>query len=149
MNKISTQSAIDIYDYFKVNFLDKQLVRFTIVGGIAFVTNAIILFIFHGLLSLNLLFSQIVAAEVSIVVSFTIHHHWTYKNYHSKPLYARFLHFNGSALGGIIISTSTLLLCVHILKIHYLFGLVIGAAFAMSWNYFANKYFIWVQTTED
>jgi putative flippase GtrA len=143
--KNSSQFAVDIYDYLKVTFLDKLLVRFIIVGGVSFIVNGGLLFALHGLFKANLLLAQIIASEAAIAVGFSLHHHWTYRSYNQKPLYLRFLSFNLTALGGTTISTVTLLFFVHVLKIHYMISFVFGAAFAFSWSYFANKYLIWSQ----
>lgn len=123
--------------------LHTQLGRFLVVGGSAFTVNAILLSFFYALLGLPILAAQIISAEGTIVFSFVLHHHWTYRNYRKKPLVVRFFEFNMSALGGSVISTVSVIVCVQLLHLHYLVGLSIGAALAMSWNYFANLYFIW------
>ncbi|CAN5402339.1 hypothetical protein BH10PAT3_BH10PAT3_3990 [soil metagenome] len=123
--------------------LHKQPVRFAIVGGIAFTVNILLLFLIHGVLNAYLLVAQVIAAEGTIVTSFLLHHHWTYKNYSEKSWRIRFFHFNSSSLGGTLIANGTLLICVHIFKINYLYGFSVGAVLALTWNYFANKRFIW------
>jgi len=97
---------------------------------------------------MKLLLAQIVAAESAIFISFCLHHQWTYRNYRERPLFVRFLHFNGSAFGGQLIATLTLLFCVNVLGMNYLIGFSIGAILALAWNYFSNKYFIWSQATQ-
>jgi len=133
------------YHYLDDLLLRKQPVRFILVGGFVFLSNLTMLFIFHGLLNLNLLLSQAIAAEGAIIVSFLLHHHWTYKNrdYEEKNWKIRFLHFNGSSLGGTAIANGILIVCVHVFKINYLIGLSIGALVALLWNYFANLKFVW------
>ena len=135
----------NFYHYLNNLILHKQPVRFMIVGGLAFVVNILVLYFLHGILGLYLLLSQAIAAELSIVVSFLLHHHWTYKNKITieKHWRTRFLHFNTSALGGTLIASSTLIISVHIFKINYLIGLSIGAIIALIWNYFANQKLVW------
>jgi putative flippase GtrA len=149
VKKLDPRFSVELYNYLKVTFLDKQVIRFLIVGGAAFVVNGGFLYIIHGLLHVNLLASQIISSELAIGTSFSLHHHWTYKGYQDKPLYIRFLRFNATAFGGVAISTLTLILTVNILKINYLIGFVLGAFLALFWNYFANKYFIWAQLPTD
>lgn len=149
MKKIAPVFAIEIYNYFKVNFLDKELIRFLTVGGVVFLSNQFFLFTFYGVLGLALIVAQIISSELATLISFTFHHHWTYQNYNSRPLYLRFLHFNLTALGGIIIANVTTLIGVKFFQINYLVGFSVGAIFATFWNYFANKHFIWAQTVDD
>lgn len=59
-------------------------------------------------------------------------------------IYVRFIHFNASALGGVIISTGGLLFCVKVLNVNYLLGLIIAGTFSMIWNYLANRLFVWI-----
>jgi putative flippase GtrA len=128
------------------NFLlHTQLGRFLVVGGGAFIVNAMLLGFFFSVMGLPILTAQLLGAEGTIMFSFVLHHHWTYRGYKKKSLLLRFLEFNVTALTGAGISTASVLLCVQILHWHYLIGLGIGALLAMSWNYFSNLYFVWAK----
>jgi putative flippase GtrA len=127
-----------------VSLLSKYLVlRFLLVGGLTFLANFLFLYCFHGVLNLEVIFSQILAAEFTILVGFLLHNNWTYRNYQPKNVFIRFFEFNLTALGGSVVSIITVTLCVKVLGIHYLIGLCIGAILALFWNYFSNLHFIW------
>lgn len=149
MKQPNRQFPLEVYNYFRVLILDREVSRFLIVGGVVFSANQLFLYLLHGLIGLRLVFAQIIASELATVVSFVFHHHWTYRNYNSRPLLVRFLHFNLTALGGIIIANATSLVCVYVFGINYLIGFSFGAILAIFWNYFANKHFIWAQTIND
>lgn len=146
---ISSKQAVALYNYVRATFLDMQLVRFLIVGSCSFATNMTVLYFMHGVIGTPLIVADIIAAETSVLVGFTLHHHWTYKKYGSTPLLYRFLRFNLSTATGILISISVQLLIVHLLGINYLIGTIGGSFVALFWNYFANKHFIWAQIIED
>jgi len=122
-----------------------QVGRFLVVGSGAFLVNVVLLYLFHGVMGIPILPAQILGAEGTIIFSFYLHHYWTYRQYSEKPLWLRFIEFNGSALGGSLISTLSVLICTQLLHVHYLAGLSIGAVLATSWNYFSNQYFIWTK----
>jgi putative flippase GtrA len=126
-------------------FVGTQLGRFLVVGCGAFLVNVILLYTLHGILGLAIFPAQLLGAEGTIVFSFVLHHHWTYRHYNPKPLIVRFIEFNGSAMGGSIVSTLSVLAGTQLLHVHYLLALSVGAILATSWNYFANQYFIWTK----
>lgn len=109
----------------------------------AFTVNALLLYVFKGILSLPLLIAQLLGAEGTILYSFVLHHNWTYQKYSQDSLPSRFIKFNLSAVGGLIISTACVLFFTLALHLHYLLGLAIGAVLATSWNYLVNSYYIW------
>ncbi|HTE57615.1 MAG TPA: GtrA family protein [Verrucomicrobiae bacterium] len=134
-----------IFDQFVVFSTKTQVGRFLVVGSGAFLVNVVLLYLFHGVMGIPILPAQILGAEGTIIFSFYLHHYWTYRQYSEKPLWLRFIEFNGSALGGSLISTLSVLICTQLLHVHYLAGLSIGAVLATSWNYFSNQYFIWTK----
>ncbi|MDB5165271.1 MAG: hypothetical protein JWM00_161 [Candidatus Saccharibacteria bacterium] len=126
-----------------LSILESQLVRFLIVGVGAVVFNTLALYLAHGVAGMELLRAQLLSSEATIIFGFIIHHNWTYRRYGKKPLFLRFIEFNFSALGGAAISTGTVILSVNTFGLNYLVGLLIGAVFATTWNYFSNLYFVW------
>ncbi len=118
-------------------------VKFLAVGALGFVINFVLLYLLHSKLRLNLLISQLIAAEAAVLSNFFWHDHWTYKNRQKNSFGKRLTQFHASAWIGSGIATVVLLIAVDIFKINYLIGLVIGSGIALIWNYIWTNFVIW------
>lgn len=135
------------YRFTKTKFAGQPvLARFLMVGIIGFLTNFGFLFVFHGLLGLALLAAQLMAVEISIVVTFLLHHYWTYG--HGGAWLKKLLQYNLSASIGALLNTVLLWVFVVKLGVHYLAALAAAAAIVMTWNYIINLKLIWSSKTQ-
>lgn len=108
-SKIESKTAKDI---FRVVFLlrwndelTKKFIKFGTVGFIGFVINAIFLNIFSKFMSAP--FPWTLSAEVSIISNFILNNTWTFKSQKiaGTSLFSKFLQFNLSSVGAIIIQS--------------------------------------------
>lgn len=110
LSKIEPKTAKDI---FRVVFLlrlndktTKKFIKFGTVGFIGFLINAFFLNIFSKFMSAP--FPWTLSAEVSIISNFILNNTWTFKSQQisgNKRLLPKFLQFNLSSVGAIIIQT--------------------------------------------
>lgn len=117
--------------------------RFVVVGGSGFLVNLVGLWILHGRFGLPLFPAQLMAAELALLSNFTLHHNWTYRDYHPTGFLTRLGKFHATAWTGALLSSVIVWAVATYLKIHYLIALVIGAAAGLVWNYLVNKRLIW------
>ena len=120
-----------------------ELARFGLVGAVGFAVNFTMLFLFHGLLDVNLIPAQMLSVEVALLTTFALHHNWTYREYDTVPMWRRLVGYQISASVGVAITTAVLWVLATGLEVQYLLSLTIGAAFAFVWNYHVNRRFIW------
>jgi dolichol-phosphate mannosyltransferase len=87
---------------------DKQrFIKFGVVGFVGYLVNAITLKILTGLNSPNII-AWSVPVELSIISNFILNNSWTFKNEKIKGFSAiakKFLAFNGTSLGALLIQT--------------------------------------------
>lgn len=129
-----------IYNYI-VN--EKTVGKFIIVGIVGFLVNVLALMLLHQIVGLNLLVSQLFAAEVAIIVNFLFHNHWTYPDAKHSSTPKRLAEFHASSWSGSGIVTVILLTLVAFVHIHYLVALAIGGIVAMFWNFFWTRFYVW------
>lgn len=96
----------------------------------------------------RLLFSTLLAAQLAIICSFTLHTNWTFRNRQLvwKPLWLRFGQFNAKALvstGGIM--TVTVNALVLTLELHYALAVPFGVLAGFAWNWLWDSQFIFRQ----
>ncbi len=124
--------------------LDKDFVRFCVVGGLGFVINFALLTVLYRIMNAPLFLSQLVAAEVSLFNNFLLHHHWTYKKNNSvKSLRRLVVQFHATSWIAIVGSAALVSTGVHAFNLNYVVSLVISSVVALGWNFFWSKYVIW------
>jgi dolichol-phosphate mannosyltransferase len=126
----------------------RSFVKFLIVGSIGFVINTVVLEIIV-LLGFHPAAGSIVGAECAIVSNFFLNDAWTFRErkIHESRKFYKFLQFNGTSLGAIIIQAGVVFLGTHLYgvseyRIFYIVGVLIG----MVWNYIMYSRVIWKKT---
>jgi len=144
--------------------LPTTLIKFAMVGGIAFVIYQVFLFllydsplfwflpekdtdadlVFFNHPDIRLLISSIVAVELAILFQFNSHERWTFRR---RPrggwIVPRFIKFNISSIVSpiiIVITTNVLTLTLDVSP--YLSG-VVGVLIGFAWNWAMNSLVIW------
>jgi dolichol-phosphate mannosyltransferase len=118
-----------------------RLSKFLVVGGIGVAVNSGAIFLLHQVLALPLVIASLLAVELSIASNYFWNDRWTFGR--RWPSWARFLKFNLVALGGLLITTSTLWTLVTALGMYYLLANVLGVLLATSWNFVVNVVWTW------
>ncbi len=143
--------------------LPTTFIKFLIVGGIGFIINQAMLFLFYdsplsflpakdthvdfGLFThpdIRLLMSSILAVEVAIVAQFNFHERWTFR-YRARHgwIVFRFVKFNASAALSPIIVVITINTLTPIFGISPYISNAIGVLIGFTWNWVLNTLVIW------
>lgn len=117
--------------------------RFAVVGAVGVVVNSSVLAALHGVLGLPLAVAGPVAFEAAVIGNFVGNSRWTFAA--PELSIPRFAKFQAVALGGLIIATTTLLLLVGVLRVHYLVANLLGVGLATVWNFTVNFIWTWGQ----
>jgi putative flippase GtrA len=141
------------------------LIRFALVGGSGYLvyqavlflmydsslfwflpakdTSADIIFFEHG--DVRLLITTLVATSLTLVVVFTGHNLWTFRDRGSvrKPLWMRFGQFVATvSIGSVIVITTVNVLAVRF-DMHHFFALPIGVSLGGIWDWLWYSRFVW------
>lgn len=122
-----------------------DIFRFGIVGSIGFVVTLFFKSVFHQSFGLPVSLSIFMGSEMGLLSNFVFHEKWTYNSVdHShKSLLRKFITFQISSLGGVIIFTIIgNVLVVLMDDTNSVVALMIAAGITMFWNYFWTKYLI-------
>jgi dolichol-phosphate mannosyltransferase len=147
--------------------LPTTLMKFLIVGGVAFLVYQLFLFLFYDspifwILpakdtevdfvlfthpDIRLLISSVLAVELAIVIQFNSHERWTFRH---RPragwLGLRFIKFNISSIVSpiiIVVTTNVLTLAFDVSP--YLSSIV-GVLIGFAWNWTMNSLVVWPTT---
>lgn len=118
--------------------------KFLVVGGIGVLVNSLTLLLLVQWAHTPLVVASVLATMLAIISNFTLNNRWTFRGTSPRNgTIGRFAQFNLVALGGLIINTCVLWICVRRGGIPYLAANLIGIALATTWNYMANSLWTW------
>jgi putative flippase GtrA len=124
--------------------LQKDFVRFCIVGGVGFIVNALLLKLFVDYGHLRVYIAQAVAAEIALFLNFLFHHNWTYKHKtENKTIKQLIIQFHLASWAAIFGSALVVAVLVNKFKLSLILSLAISSVIALFWNFFWSKYIIW------
>lgn len=126
--------------YYKLISYDK--IRFLIIGGLGFVVNYLMLAGTFQVLRLPIAIAQVLSAETAVLATFFGNSFWTFGGHHHQTWLTKFIKFHISAIGGLIINSSCVILLVHYAHLYYGLALVVGSMVALLWNYTLYKHFV-------
>ena len=119
--------------------------KFAVVGTIGFIINTFIL-IFLKELGVHPAIGSALGAECAIISNFFLNNRWTFHDriVRGKQLIGKFLQFNGTSLGAIVIQSLTVYIGTVIFGISaYFISYILGVGIGLMWNYWMYSRVIW------
>jgi putative flippase GtrA len=129
-----------VKSYYKLTSYDK--IRFLMVGGAGFVVNYLSLAGFYHLIGLPILVAQIIGAELALLATFVGNNFWAFTHHGHISFKRKFTTFHASALMGILINSTCVVILVHFAHLYYGLALVVGSLAGLVWNYTLYKKFV-------
>jgi dolichol-phosphate mannosyltransferase len=119
-----------------------QLGRFVLVGGSGVLVNSLTLFVLYGMAGMPFIVASAVSVELAITNNFVWNDIWTFARCGGSGL-VRFARFNLVSLMGLVVTTSTAWLLVHVVGVHYLIANLVGISLASICNFVASVRWTW------
>ena len=133
-----------IYKIFKgkTNNTFLQLIRYTFVGGGAFLVDFSLLYLLTDKVELNYLLSATIAFIVGLLVNYFLSIYWVFTNSITSNKLLEFLIF--ALIGGVGLLFTDLFMWIFtsIIGIYYLLSKIVTTIVVYLWNFFARKYII-------
>lgn len=126
----------------KVKELFKQVIKFGLVGGIAFVIDYGILFIATEVIGIYYLLSSCISFVISLVFNYRASILWVFHVNEEKSKANVFSLFVIFSIVGLLINQLIMWVGVEHLYLHYLFVKIIATAIVMVFNFITRKLFI-------
>ena len=126
----------------KNNKLLGQILKFGIVGGIAFLVDYITLIICHELLNIEVLISTGIAFTISVIFNYILSVKWVFEVDESKSKKKNFVIFIIFSIIGLLLTELIMWLGTDILNINYLLVKIFATAFVMVFNFITRKKFL-------
>ncbi len=117
-----------------------QIIRYILAGGIATVSNLIILFISVHYFKMYYLTGAIIAFSCAVIISYLLQKLFVFKNYSRENMHKQFLNFLVFNLVMLGVNTLLMYTFVDIIGFWYLFAQALSALITACINYiYFNK----------
>ena len=124
-----------------MNKLIKQIFKFGIVGGIAFIIDYTLLYILTEYIGIHYLISSIISFTISVIFNYILSVKWVF-NVKRKQGTREFIIFIILSLIGLLINSLIMYLMVDICNIYYMISKLISTFIVMVYNFITRKIFI-------
>lgn len=124
------------------NKLFMQILRFGVVGGLAFLIDYATLIICHELFHIDVLLSSAIAFTVSVIFNYILSVKWVFDVNKENSEKQNFILFIIFSIIGLIITELIMWLGTDIINISYLIVKIFATAVVMVFNFVTRKIFL-------
>ena len=124
-----------------MNKLFKQIIKFGLVGGIAFIIDYSLLYILTEYLNIYYLYSSIISFIISLIFNYILSIKWVFDVSKQQGL-KDFIIFIVLSIIGLLINELIMYIMVDKMYIHYMFSKLFSTFIVMIWNFISRKIFI-------
>jgi putative flippase GtrA len=139
-----------------MNFLEKvfiadtentfiQLIRYTFVGGAAFLFDISTLYLLTELAGWHYLLAAAVGFMVGILVNYILSIIWIFKTRRLQRRSTEFFLFLVIGIIGLLLNEGLIWFFTEIVMLYYLLSKVVAAFIVYFWNFFARKYLLYTK----
>jgi putative flippase GtrA len=122
--------------------LFKQILKFGVVGGIAFIIDYVTLIICREVFGINVLLSAGIAFTVSVVFNYILSIKYVFDVNKEKSSKRNFILFIVFSILGLVLTEIIMWLGTDILNIHYLIVKIFATGVVMVFNFVTRKMFL-------
>jgi putative flippase GtrA len=126
----------------RVATLTRRFQKFLLVGAIGLAVNQGVLFVLVSLFGLPVFGSSPVAIFLSMMVTFALNEHWTWRDRGQGLILHRALLYGSINSGGLLINW-LILVSLERSGLNYLLANLVGAGVAAIWNFSLNHALTW------
>ncbi len=123
------------------NKLFQQIIKFGIVGGLAFIIDYGIYTLLSQLLGIYYILASIISFSISVIFNYILSIKWVF-DVTKKQTTKEFIIFIVLSVIGLIINSIILYICVELFNIHDMVGKIIATIIVMVYNFITRKIFI-------
>ena len=126
----------------KIKNLIKQILKFGVVGGLAFVIDYSILILLTEVFDINYLLSSAISFTCSVIFNYILSIKWVFLANHDHKKSTEFVVFIVLSVIGLGINELIMFVAVDLLKINYMIAKIGATAVVMVYNFITRKLFL-------
>lgn len=119
----------------------KQILKFGVVGGLAFVIDYALLYLLTEFLNIHYLVSSIISFSVSVIFNYILSIKWVF-DVNKKQDVKEFIIFIVLSIIGLVINSLIMYIMVDLMNVYYMVSKIVATAVVMVYNFITRKIFI-------
>ncbi len=124
------------------NMLFKQILKFVIVGGVAFIIDYFVIVICKELIDLNVLLSAFFGFVISVIYNYLASIKWVFDVSDKNSKTRNFIIFIIFSIIGLLFTELIMWVGTDIINISYLIVKIVATFIVMIFNFFTRKFFL-------
>ena len=121
------------------NNIFAQLFRYAIVGGVSFVVDYGLLYVFTEWLSFHYLVSASLSFIAGLVVNYSISVKWIFRHSKLSNKSAEFTVYGIIGVVGLLLNNALMYLFTDYFQIHYMISKLLSAVIVLGWNFIGRR----------
>lgn len=126
----------------KQNNTRAQFLRYSISGGIAFISDFTILYILTDFFHIYYLVSAGIAFIAGVLITYILSIKWVFDKRRIQNKHLELGFFILISFIGLILTELFIWFFTEIINFHYLISKIISSALVLFWNFFSKKYIL-------
>ena len=122
--------------------LFKQILKFVIVGGVAFIIDYFVIVICKELIDLNVLLSAFFGFVISVIYNYLASIKWVFDVSDKNSKTRNFIIFIIISIIGLLFTELIMWVGTDIINISYLIVKIVATFIVMIFNFFTRKFFL-------
>lgn len=119
----------------------KQILKFGVVGGLAFVIDYALLYLLTEFLNIHYLVSSIISFSVSVIFNYILSIKWVF-DVNKRQDVKEFIVFIVLSIIGLGINSLIMYIMVDLMNVYYMASKIVATAVVMVYNFITRKIFI-------
>ena len=119
-----------------------QIIKFGLIGTLNFIIDISIYIFLTRKVFIYYLFAHIIAFLIANSISFALNKNFAFQDKSNNKIFIKYMKFLGFTVFSLIISGAVLFICVNYLKIFDIYGKIMGAIVAATWNFLMYKFIV-------
>lgn len=119
-----------------------QLIRYTFVGGFAFVIDFTILFLLTEYMGINYLLSALFAFVIGLLTNYLLSRKWVFRDSSINNQYIEFSFFTLIGIFGLLLTEVLMWTFTDLMGLYYIVSKLLVTIIVYLWNFFARKFLI-------
>lgn len=119
-----------------------QLIRYTFVGGFAFLVDFTILFLLTDYIGINYLISAFFAFVIGLLTNYLLSRKWVFRDSYINNKYVEFSFFALIGFVGLLLTEVLMWTFTDMMGVYYIISKLMVTIIVYLWNFFARKFLI-------
>lgn len=119
-----------------------QLMKYGVVGGIAFIVDYGSLYLLTEFAGVHYMLSAAIAFILGLICNYILSTSWVFGESKISNKMAEFIGFAVIGVLGLLLNELIIYVSTDLIGLHYMVGKIISTAIVFFWNFFARRYLI-------